>query len=238
MSLRQFWDEQAGAWERFARTPGHDVWHELFNFPAFMELVPPAGRRTLDLGCGEGRVGAELQRHGHDLIGVDASARMAELAREHHPAEVADATALPFENGAFDLVVAYMSVMNFDDPEAALREVGRVLAPGGRFCCAVIHPLDSAGVFESEDPAAPFVIDGSYFEPEEKIFESNRDGICIRFRDRGLPFERIFRAHEDAGLLVEAVREPRPPEDFVAARPIAARRLRVPLFLHLRALKP
>src|SRR6266487_3492255 len=197
MSLRAFWDEQAENWARFARAPGHDAYHEGFNFPAFLELIPPPGRRTLDLGCGEGRVGAELHARGHDVIGVDASERMVALAAEKHEALVADATELQFEDGSFDLVIAYMSVMNFDDPEAALAEVARVLEPGGRFCSAIVHPIDIAGSFESNEPGAPFVITGSYFDVEERIFESNRDGICIRFRDCSLPFERIFRAHED-----------------------------------------
>ena len=76
MELREFWDGQAEAWGRFARTPGHDVYHEAFNFPAFLSLIPPPGQRTLDLGCGEGRVGAELMRRGHTVVGVDASPAM------------------------------------------------------------------------------------------------------------------------------------------------------------------
>ena len=233
MRLREFWDGQAEAWGRFARTPGHDSYHEGFNFPAFLSLLPPAGRRTLDLGCGEGRVGAELVRRGHTVVGVDSSPAMVEMARERHEAMVADAIDLPFGEGAFDLVVTYMSVMNFDDPEAGVREAARVLSRGGRFCLAVVHPLDGAGSFED----GAFVIRGSYFEPEPKLWESERDGIHVTFYDRALPLERLARACEDAGLVVEAVREPRPSPAFVRANPDAERRRRVPLFLQLRALK-
>ena len=234
MRLKDFWDDQAEAWGRFARTHGHDVYHSGFNFPAFLELVPPAGRRTLDLGCGEGRVGAELARRGHHVVGVDSSPAMVAMARERHEAVVADAADLPFEDGSFDLVVAYMSVMNLDDPEAGVREAARVLEPGGRFCSAVVHPIDGAGAFEGDE----FVIRGSYFEPEVKLWESDRDGIQVTFWDRSLPFERLVRAHEAAGLVVEVVREPRPSAEFIRANPTADRRLRVPLFLHLRAMKP
>jgi SAM-dependent methyltransferase len=233
MGLREFWDGQAAAWGRFARTPGHDAYHDGFNFPAFLSLLPPAGRKTLDLGCGEGRMGAELIRLGHDVVGMDSSPAMVEMAQERHPALVADAAALPFEDGAFDLVVAYMSVMNLDDPEAGVREAARVLEPGGRFCLAVVHPIDGAGAFEDD----AFVIRGSYFEPEAKLWESDRDGIRVTFFDRALPLERLARAHEGAGLLVEAVREPQPGDEFVHAHPTAERRRRVPLFLHMRAVK-
>jgi hypothetical protein len=60
----------------------------------------------------------------------------------------------------------------------------------------------------------------------------------MTFWDQTLPLERLFRAHEDSGLLVESVREPRPPAEFIARRGRGARRLRVPLVLHTRAVKP
>lgn len=233
VSLKEFWDAQAGAWGRFARTPGHDVFHEEFNFPAFLELVPPPGKATLDVGCGEGRVGAELQRRGHHVVGVDSSPRMVALASEHHEAQVADVTALPFPDSSFDLAITYMSLMNFDDLQGAVREVGRVLAPGGRLCAALIHPLDGAGHFEDD----VFVVSGSYFEPQPKMWESDRDGIAVTFYDRAVPIEPLSRALESAGLLWEVIREPVPGESFIREHPTAARRLRIPLLLHFRALK-
>src|SRR5919201_2155654 len=168
MSLRDHWDEHADSWAAFARTPGHDFSHEETNFPPFLELLPPPGRATLDVGCGEGRVGAELQRLGYKVIGVDSSPRMVEFARERHEAIVADAAALPFDDGAFDLVIAYMSLMNLDDMEGGVREAARVLERGGRFCFAVLHPLFAAGeLLDPDDPDSPFLIRG-YFDAPTK----------------------------------------------------------------------
>jgi SAM-dependent methyltransferase len=232
MTLREHWDAQADSWARFARTPGHDEFHERFNFPAFLDLLPPPGYATLDVGCGEGRVGAELVERGHRVTGVDASPRMVELARERHEAVVADATGLPFDDGAFDLVVAYMSLMNMDDLDGAVREIGRVLEPGGRLCAADIHPFN-VGEFVGDD----YVITGSYLEPATKVFESDRDGIRVTFHDHAIPLERYSRAFEAAGLALEALREPQPPDAFLAARPVAARRRRFPLLLHMRMVK-
>jgi SAM-dependent methyltransferase len=232
MTLREHWDARADAWARFARTAGHDAFHEEFNFPAFLELLPPSGRATLDLGCGEGRVGAELVDRGYRVIGVDASPRMVELARERHEAVVANATALPFADGEFDLVVAYMSLMNMDDLDGAVREIGRVLEPRGRLCAADIHPFNVGDFVEDA-----YVITGSYLEPAAKLFDSDRDGIHMTFRDQPIPLERYSRAFEGAGLALETLREPQPPDAFVRARPTAARRRRFPLLLHLRAVK-
>ena len=227
MSLRDHWDSQAESWAAFARTPGHDFSHEEINFPPFLGLLPPAGRATLDVGCGEGRVGAELQRLGHKVIGVDSSQRMVELARERHEAIVADANSLPFADGAFDLVIAYMSLMNLDDMEGGVREAGRVLERGGRFCFAVLHPLFAAGeLLDPQDADSPFLI-RAYFDAPTKVWTSERDGITMTFHDRCIPLSVYAGALESAGLLIEALRE------------IPSRRLpRLPLYLHVRAVKP
>ncbi len=227
MTLRELWDEQAEAWVAFARKPGHDVSHEETNFPPFLELLPPAGRATLDLGCGEGRVGAELMRRGHNVIGVDSSPTMVDYARERHEAIVADAADLPFEDCSFDLVVSYMSLMNLDDLERGVREAARVLEPAGQLCFSVLHPLFAAGeLLDPGDPESPFVIT-RYFDAPTKVWKTERGGITMTFHDRVIPISTYAGALEDAGFLLEALRE-------IPSR----NRPRLPLYLHVRAVKP
>ncbi len=81
-SLSDAWERHAAQWEGWTRTPGHDVYHERLNWPAFHALVPPPGRRTLDVGCGEGRAGRQLSADGHRMVGIDSSPTLVELARE------------------------------------------------------------------------------------------------------------------------------------------------------------
>ena len=83
MRMAQGWDREAGNWARFARTPGLDRAHENVNLPVLRELLPAPGARTLDFGCGEGRVSRLLASLGHRVTGIDASPAMVALARGH-----------------------------------------------------------------------------------------------------------------------------------------------------------
>ncbi len=236
MSLSQRWEEQAELWTIWAREPEHDSYWR-FHRDAFLALVPAPGRLTLDVGCGEGRLARDLKRLGHRVLALDASPTLLARAREADPDGdylLADAAALPLEDACADLVVAFMSFQDVDDLEGAVCEAARMLEPGGRLCAAVVHPINSAGGFESDEADSVFRIEGSYFESHRTIDLLERDGHRMEFHSAHHSLEKYFRALERAAIVVELLREPVPP----AASMRTERRRRVPLFLHLRAVKP
>jgi SAM-dependent methyltransferase len=238
--MRQGWESEAGNWARFTRTPGHDHSHADINLPALLELLPAPGRRTLDLGCGEGRLGPVLRALGHQVVGIDASPAMVHLAATRGVPElamVADAAELPFRDGAFDLVVAYMSLHDIDQMPQAMAQIARVLGPGGRLCMAIVHPLNSAGSFSGRQATAPFVISGSYLDPAPVTWMSDRGGIQMTFHSEHRPIEAYSKALETAGLLIEALREVGISDGLAAEDPSGRRWMRIPLFLHIRAIK-
>jgi SAM-dependent methyltransferase len=226
-------DVRAEQWVRWARTPGFDAyWYYRDAF--FDRLVPAPAGRTLEVGCGEGRVARDLLAHGHAVVGVDASAALVARAREADARGVylvADAARLPLADGSFDLVVAYNSLMDLDDLDAALAEIARVLRPGGRLCACVTHPIGDAGHFTGMAPDAPFVIAGTYFGVRRFEQRIEHDGLEMTFAGWCRPLGEYVRALAAAGLLVEALREPAPSRD---AQGRHVRWRRVPLFLHLR----
>jgi len=227
--LRTAWHDQAADWVAWAREPDHDHFFWRLSMPALLELLPPPGRRTLDLGCGEGRLARILSERGHRVVGVEGSPALAAAARTADPGlevHVADAADLPLSDGAVDLVVASMSVLNFDDMPAAVREVARVLEPGGRFCLSTVHPWNSLKDLPS------------YFEERAYPETRERGGLSMTFHDTHRPLEAYARALEAAGLLVEAIREPVPDDDHVAAHPGVERWRRTPVFLLIRAVRP
>jgi SAM-dependent methyltransferase len=232
-------EEVASAWARWARTPDHDSYWD-YRERFFQEIVPPPGRRTLEIGCGEGRVSRDLRARGHDLVAIDASPTLVSLAQQADRQgryQRADATDLPFEDGAFDLVVAYMMLMDVEDMPAAVREAARVLQPGGRFCAGVTHPLADAGGFESREDGARFVITGSYLAPRRIEVPVERGGLAFTFTGWAYPLESYARAFESAGLVIERLREPPRPRRSPERTAGAERWRRIPNFLFLRCLK-
>jgi ubiquinone/menaquinone biosynthesis C-methylase UbiE len=96
-------------------------------------------KRVLDVGTGDGNYAIEAARRGAVVTAVDAELEMIEAARcraaAHQVAvsfEQGRAEALPFEDGSFDVVIAVTVLCLVADAELAVREMARVLAPGGR----------------------------------------------------------------------------------------------------------
>jgi SAM-dependent methyltransferase len=239
MDLSQRWEAQAAQFIAWARTPGHDSFWR-FHRDRFLAIVPPPGRRTVDIGCGEGRLGRHLKSLGHHVVAVDASPSLVAAAREADPAmdiRLSDAAALPLDDASADLAIAFMSLQDIDDMPAAVCEAARVLEPGGRFCMAIVHPINSAGRFVSEAGDAPFLIEGDYLRPFDYSDTVERDGLSITFHSRHRPLESYVMALEAAGLVVETLREPQVPDHAVKSGH-GRRWQRLPLFLHLRARRP
>jgi SAM-dependent methyltransferase len=199
--------------------------------------LPPPARLTVDVGCGEGRLTRHLQEIGHHVVGVDASLSLVAAARDLDPSidvRLADAAALPFDDASADLAIAFMALHDMDAMSAAVREIARVLERGGCFCVAIVHPINSAGRFESERADAHFIIKGDYLRDHEYADTVERDGPTMTFHSQHRPLETDFLAMEETGFIVESLRESSVPDHAISSER-DLRWQRVPLFLHLRA---
>ncbi len=237
--LAAAWQRNAAAWIAWARADGHDSYWQ-FNRDLFFEIVPAPGRRTLDLGCGEGRVSRDLKARGHDVVGVDLSEELLAAANEADTSietHLADAAELPFPDDSFDCIVAFMSLQDVERLDDAVSEAARVLEPGGTLCIAIVHPMNSAGEFEGDDADSPFTIAGSYLEPSYYADALERDGYSLEIVSVHRPLQMYTAALTKAGLLIEELRETRLPDHAVTTDRMR-RWQRIPLFLSLRAIEP
>jgi SAM-dependent methyltransferase len=98
----------------------------------------PARARILDAGCGSGRNMVEFARHG-TVTGIELSPTSVRLAREREAGEVIEGSVLemPFESDSFDMAASLDVIEHLQDDLGALRELRRVVAPGGALLVTV-----------------------------------------------------------------------------------------------------
>ncbi len=220
------WEDNAEQWQAWARTPDHDVYFWKLNLPALMTLLPGAGKRTLDVGCGEGRLGRILAKDGHRISGIDTSPTLtaaAEQAGVYERIVCGDAAALPWPADHFDLAIAFMSLQDMPQPATAIREIARVLGPSGVACIAIVHPLN-----RSDEALA------KYFDERRSTEAIERRGLEMTFESVDRPLESYTLALSEAGFVIEELREPRATRSDVAGAPELAAALDKPFFVQLR----
>lgn len=235
------WETHAGWWiEGF--TAGADSEYEEQILPlAATELTGSV--RVLDVGCGDGQV-SRLARAGgaETVIGVDPTWNQLVAARDRAggPAYArAGAGALPFVDVSFDAVVACLVFEHIRDVDDAIAEVARVLAPGGRFCFFLNHPLlqtPNSGWIDDQvlDPPEQYWRIGPYLVEDETIEEVEKD-VFIPFIHR--PLSRYVNALAANGLLIERMEEPAPPPGFLARATEYEEAATIPRLLYLRCRK-
>ena len=179
---------------------------------AAVRLLGPGPGALLDLGCGTGAHTVAFRERDWEVIGVDASEDMLRRARERGLDVVhADASSLPFEDVAFDAAVSLWTHTDLDDFAAAVREVARVLKPGGAFVYVGGHPCFvgphalfrfARGVPELHPGYRP---GRRYDDDAPGVF--NPDGLRARVGASHVPLGEFVSAFTSAGLRVEHFEE-------------------------------
>jgi len=143
-------DQVAGGYDRTntVLSLGND---KLWRVATTRAVAPRPGQRILDLAAGTGASSVSLARSGAEVVAADFSPGMIAEGRRRHGGipnltfEQADATALPFDDDAFDTVTISFGLRNVVEPRKALAEMRRVTKPGGRLViCEFSHPTSKA----------------------------------------------------------------------------------------------
>jgi SAM-dependent methyltransferase len=236
-----FYDDDAVFVTYMAARQRRDNPNDTLEQPVMLELAGDLfGRRVLDLGCGDAAFGRTvLARGGSSYVGVEGSRNMVAAAREMLAGTNAQVQHCAIEDweapaDVFDLAVARLSLHYLADLAPAFAQVYQALADGGRFVFSVEHP-----VITSCDRGWPtgtlrqdWVVD-DYFVAGARESAWMGGTVCIYHRT----VEDYFRALQDAGFVVEQLRESRPQREQFADEQTYERRRRIPLFLFLAGRK-
>jgi SAM-dependent methyltransferase len=233
------WNDSATAWIADMGEHG-DFGRRYVLDPVILPRALAASPKTaLDIGCGEGRFCRMLTAEGIACTGIDPTRALLDRARELDPHSAyleASGDALPLNDASFDLVVAYLSLIDMPSIAKPIAEMARVLKPGGTLLIANLNGFNSAGAeagwvrgFAGELKHYPV---DHYLE--ERGFWTEWRGIRIVNHHRPLSaYMREFLRH---GLQLRLFEEPAPIAG--APEPKATRYRRAPWFVVMDWTKP
>lgn len=203
------WTASAPAWIAALGETGDWGRVHVLDSPMLARVEAVRPRRMLDVGCGEGRFCRVLRQWGIDAVGLDPALPLLEEARRRDPEgdyREGTAEALPFENGQFDLVVSYLSLIDITDFRAAIQEMARVLAPGGTLLVANLSGFVTAATGWTKTDKGKRVHSPMDRYLEERALDSEWDGIKIINHHR--PLSAYMQAFLGAGLELVHFDEP------------------------------
>lgn len=188
----------------------------LWRAATIRAVDPRTGQRILDLAAGTGASSVGFARRGAEVVAADFSPGMIAEGRRRHGSvrglsfEQADATDLPFGDGAFDAVTISFGLRNVNEPSRALREMLRVTRPGGRLViCEFSHPPSRAfdGLYRFYNNRVLPVIAraiSSNAEAYDYLNESIRawpDQRALAGMIRGAGWERVSHRNISGGIV-------------------------------------
>jgi len=175
---------------------------------ALTQLLPtaPAGGGTcLDVCCGTGAHEPTLRSLGWSPVGLDLSTGQLRHGRRVMPVAAADATAMPIRSASITAATCILGHSDVPDYPAVVREIGRVLRPGGRFVHIGIHPCFTGAFADRSDPAR-IIVDGGYHRTERRYDSFTTQGVRNRVGAWHLPLAGMLNAVIAAGMqLAETV---------------------------------
>ena len=229
------WNAMGDEWFELAQTGEARNCFIMPNMLKFMGDV--AGKRILDLGCGEGGYSRELTKRGAQLVSVDCSKRAIEIASslaekeglsiEHFVRNSNDL--FDIEPEQFDIVLCSMMLMDCEDFEGTLRE-----APNGGLFASVLHPCfdgnHDIGIGRQGEEIERQVVVKNYFEPKEWEAPLWKGTVPVIWRHGTM--EEYVKAFIKAGLMIFDLNEPRATDEQAQISVALAWLQKIPLYLY------
>ena len=202
------WDTSAAAWLAHLGDDGDRGRKYVLDTPMMTAVRETGAKTALDVGCGEGRFCRMMAETGVATTGIDPTEALLEAARAKHTEgryENARAEALPFADGAFDLSVSYVALIDIPDHNAAIAEMARVTRPGGHVLMCNLQTNATARPRSATEDDGGWIYDGAIpvhyavdDVMQERCFWASWAGLRIKQYHR--PLSAYMQAFLGAGL--------------------------------------
>ena len=221
--------------------------NNLFEIPERFKLLPDLkGLRILDLGCGAGDdCKAYIRMGAKEVVGVDISEKMLEVAKEKNGDPAITYLCMPMEDigkleGGFDLVVSSLALHYVEDFKGVVSNVNRLLSPGGLFIFSQEHPVVTC---HSDESGKRWTTDENGVKIHCNLKDYGKEGErkTVWFVDDVKIYHRMFSTVindlVEGGFAIERLVEPEPSEELLEKYPEYYDLFHKPDFLLVKARK-
>lgn len=247
------WETGASEWASHL-DQGFDEIGDKFGLPRFADFVGDVSHCSLlDAGCGHGRSALLFARRGADVVGVDLSPSLIEIAGSNpdgqrlgiHFRVLSSDNLEGIQANSLDHVTSVMALMNTSNLFGSLAEFARVLKPGGLLSIMVLHPYfftKGLSISRQHDGRGGAIVISDYFE--EKSYEQvaaikNGHGDGLAVRQFPYTISDYLQGLLSCGLMISRVEEPRPSQEILRELPhLHFWNQHAALYLFLQASKP
>lgn len=237
----QFYDEEHTFKNYLERRNWNENANDTIEKPIFMELLGDiSGKHILDLGCGNAAFGNELLDLGClTYTGLEGSSKMYNLAKEtlnKDNGQVIHCTMEEWDypDSVYQLVASRLALHYIKNIEEIFHNVYKSLVNGGTFIFSVEHPVmtSSYGMVRSEGAKTNWIVDHYFYTgPREQEWLG---GKVIKYHRT---IEDYYHALQKAGFKIQCLRESKPKREHFIHQETFERRMRIPLFLFMAAMK-
>jgi len=230
------WNQLSVEWCDIAPTNGTRI---NFIMPYMLKLLGDvAGKKILDLGCGEGGYSRELTNRNAHVVAIDCAEYSIDCAKKK---SLKDGFQIQYyirnsndlydiEENSFDIVLCSMMLMDCEDLDGTIKEIARVLKPSGKLFASVLHPcFTGKNIGREGEGINRKVIVQDYFNPTEYEQPLPTGKISVIWRHRTLEdYVKLFVKHK---LTITDLNEARPTPEQSEISVAIAWLQKIPLFL-------
>lgn len=205
------YDKYAEQYHLKRKNKENSLWNEYLDIPAMTKLIEKNVNQcdVLDLGCGSGDFTAKVKSLGGNVIGLDQSNKMIEIARREHPEiefYVGTAEKLPFNNKSFELIYSCLMIHYIRELSPLFAEVARVIRSLGKFVFSFHHPFNEI-THQVWNGSVCDVTMHPYFHNDEYRWNMFDEMELVSYHHT---FEAIFNSLNDNSFVVERLIETTP----------------------------